>query len=122
VVFAGAYRKLVHPDGSTARKMTGLKKNRSFFIKRQHTLSPASCYYFQNSRRQEDPQRFFIGLEDGDRLTVFFNRTVVFRGLDGFQDSDYKRAFLGFSDPGNGPGGFSQLIFPKRKKLIDIGI
>jgi len=82
------------------------------------SLSPAPCYSSQNSRRQRNPS-IFIGLEDGDRLTVFFNRTVVFRGLDGFSGfSDYKRAFHGL---GLASGEMVFHRFLNRKKLTDIG-
>ena len=74
-----------------------------------------------NSRRQEESFNVFIGLEDGDRLTVFFNRTDWFqrtgwlfwiRIINGFLRIWSRRL----------SGRFFTETFLKRKKLIDIGI
>jgi hypothetical protein len=59
-------------------------------------------------------------LEDSDRLTVFFVERLVFRGLDGFSGLDLKTGFL--RNWGRSFRiGFSQELFPKEEKLIEIG-
>jgi hypothetical protein len=45
---------------------------------------PPPAILFKTAGGKRDPSMFSSVLEDGDRLTVFFHRTVGFRGLDGF--------------------------------------
>jgi hypothetical protein len=85
----------------------------------QFSISITSpCYSFWNSRRQEESYKSFHGLQDGDRLTVFFNRTDSFQRTGRFFRTRILNGLsLGFLDI-----GFSQRLFLERKKLIDIGI
>ena len=71
-------------------------------------------------REAEVSFNVFIGLEDGDRLTVFFKQRLRFsEDWTVFQVLDYKRAFLGLAPISSGSVFIE--TFLERKKLIDIG-
>jgi len=53
-----------------------------------------SCYFSKNSRRQEESFNGIHWIEDGDRLTVFFNRTDSFQRTGRFFSDWIKTGFL----------------------------
>jgi hypothetical protein len=80
-------------------------------------LSPSSCYSFEEQEAR-GTLKSFHGFEDGDSLTVFFNRTDSFQRTGWF----FRTRIINGLSSGFLDIGFSQRLFLERKKLIDIGI